>query len=87
MVPAMDQVLVERRDRVVLPTLNRPDRLNAISGSKPGALSVALPVDADPEVRCMVLTGGGRGFCGGLDLVGMPSGDGIEMGVRAGTGR
>jgi enoyl-CoA hydratase/carnithine racemase len=79
----MDQVLVERRDRVAVLTLNRPDRLNAISGIMLRQLSAALlEADADPEVRCIVLTGAGRAFCAGLDLVDQSSGDGLQ-----GTGR
>lgn len=81
----MDQVLVDRRDRAAVLTLNRPDRLNAISGPMLGALSAALlEADADPEVRCIVLTGAGRGFCAGLDLVDTTSGDGLDIGGRAG---
>ena len=46
----MDQVLIERRDRVALLTLNRPDRLNAISGPMLRALSTALlEADADED--------------------------------------
>ena len=86
----MEQVLVERRDRVALLTLNRPDRLNAISGPMLSALSAGLlEADADPEVRCIVLTGAGRGFCAGLDLVDQTEGEGLtgvgrpgELGLR-----
>ena len=75
----MDQVLVERRDRTAVLTLNRPDRLNAITGPMLAALSAALlDADADPDVRCIVLTGAGRGFCAGLDLVDQTSGDGLQ---------
>ena len=50
-------------------TLNRPDRLNAISLPMLVSLSAALrQADADPEVRVIILTGAGRGFCSGLDL-------------------
>jgi enoyl-CoA hydratase/carnithine racemase len=50
-------------------TLNRPDRLNAISLPMLMSLSAALrQADADPEVRVIILTGAGRGFCSGLDL-------------------
>jgi len=50
-------------------TLNRPDRLNAISGPMLESLSAALrQADTDPEVRVIILTGAGRGFCSGLDL-------------------
>lgn len=50
-------------------TLNRPDRMNAISGDMLTGLAKALEsADRDPNVRCIVLTGAGRGFCSGLDL-------------------
>ena len=65
----MSELLVERRDAVAVITLNRPDRLNAISGPMLTALSKALvEADRDQAVRCIVLTGAGRGFCAGLDL-------------------
>lgn len=81
----MDQVLIERRDHVAVLTLNRPDRLNAISGPMLAALSEGLlEADADPGVRCIVLTGAGRGFCAGLDLVDQTTGDGLDIGGRSG---
>lgn len=50
-------------------TLNRPERMNAISGEMLALLSEALlEADRDRDVRCIVLTGAGRGFCAGLDL-------------------
>ncbi len=50
-------------------TLNRPDRLNAISLAMLESFSAALrEADADHEVRVIILTGAGRGFCAGLDL-------------------
>ena len=52
--------------------LNRPDRLNALNLALGRALLEALDaVDADPEVRAVVLTGAGRAFCAGDDLRGM----------------
>ena len=51
-------------------TLDRPERLNAMSLTLIDELHDALDaVDADPEVRVLMLTGAGRGFCAGLDLV------------------
>ena len=51
-------------------TLNRPDRLNAISRDMLDELSrKVVEADKDPEIRCIVLTGSGRGFCSGLDLI------------------
>jgi enoyl-CoA hydratase/carnithine racemase len=63
------EVLVARRGPVAIVTLNRPHRLNAISGSLLVALHGALAALADaPDVRCIVLHGAGRAFCAGDDL-------------------
>ena len=62
-------VLVEVRDRVALITLNRPDRLNALTSGMGAAYARALrEADAGPEIRVAVVTGAGRGFCSGADL-------------------
>ena len=59
-------------------TLNRPDRLNAISGPMLDSFSRALQdADRDREVRAIIITGAGRGFCAGLDLKDLMSGTGI----------
>ncbi len=64
-----DQLLFEHDGHVAVITLNRPDRMNAISGPMLSALSQRLiECQQDPEVRVLVLTGAGRGFCSGLDL-------------------
>ena len=56
-------------DHVATVTLNRPDRLNAISGPMLASFSAAFrEADADRGVRVIILTGAGRGFCSGLDL-------------------
>jgi enoyl-CoA hydratase/carnithine racemase len=74
-------LLVERHESVEVLTLNRPDRLNAISGPMLRDLSAALlAADGDPSVRCIVLTGAGRGFCAGLDLKDQMSGEGLGSG-------
>lgn len=62
-------VLVEVRDRVALITLNRPERLNALTSDMGAAYARALrEADADPGIRVAVVTGAGRGFCSGADL-------------------
>ena len=58
-----------RRDGGVLTiTLNRPDVLNAFNVAMHSAFAAALEEARDPEVRAVVLTGAGRGFCVGQDL-------------------
>lgn len=65
----MPDILLENKDHVATITLNRPDRLNAISREMLNRLSeVLLEFDHDPDVRVILLTGAGRGFCAGLDL-------------------
>lgn len=76
---------MERAGPVAVITLNRPDRLNTISGPMLAQLSASLlEADRDPEVRAVVLTGAGRGFCAGLDLEDQSSGSGLDIGARAG---
>jgi enoyl-CoA hydratase/carnithine racemase len=76
MVLVMSDVLISRREHVATITLNRPDRLNAISGPMLDQLSeLFVACDADPAVRVVVLTGAGRGFCAGLDLQSAGSND------------
>ncbi len=62
-------LLVEKKDRVATITLNRPDRLNALSAELMTELLAALrEVENDGESRAVLLTGAGRGFCSGADL-------------------
>src|ERR1043166_5460128 len=66
----MEQLLIEAiSDGVAMLTLNRPDRLNAISVPITVALLEPLPpLAADPAVGAIVLTGAGRAFCAGGDV-------------------
>ena len=65
-----DELLAERDGGILTLTLNRPERLNAISGPMLSAFSQQLiAANKDPEVRVVIVTGAGRGFCSGLDLV------------------
>jgi len=66
----MTEVLYEVEGHVAVLTLNRPDRLNAITLEMLDALTERLlQAEADPDVRCILLTGAGRAFCAGLDLI------------------
>jgi 2-(1,2-epoxy-1,2-dihydrophenyl)acetyl-CoA isomerase len=59
-------------------TMNRPDARNAMSGAMTSALAEQLAkAELDPAVKCIVLTGAGKGFCAGGDVKGMAArGDG-----------
>jgi enoyl-CoA hydratase/carnithine racemase len=62
-------LLFDISDNIATITLNRPDRLNAISGGMLASFSEALrEADHDRDVRVIILTGAGKGFCAGLDL-------------------
>jgi 2-(1,2-epoxy-1,2-dihydrophenyl)acetyl-CoA isomerase len=64
-----ETIRYEVRDAVAWLTLNRPDSLNALTGelSREAGEAVAAARD-DDSVRCLVITGEGRGFCAGQDL-------------------
>ncbi len=63
------EVLYATADHVATITLNRPERMNTISGPMLRQLTERLlEADADRDVRVIVLTGTGRAFCAGLDL-------------------
>ena len=64
-----DVVLAERRGPVLLLTLNRPDKLNAWNDTLEDRYFDLLDdADADADVRAIVVTGAGRGFCAGADM-------------------
>ena len=72
----MPECLVERDGPVVVVTMNRPERRNALS---PEMLCLMYDawcmVDSTPEVRCAILTGAGGTFCSGADLKAMAAGN------------
>jgi len=66
---AFEQITTEVADGVLTITLNRPERLNAWTGTMGRELREAFDqADADDEVRAIIVTGAGRGFCAGADL-------------------
>ena len=73
-----EDLLGELDSGVLTLTMNRPEARNAMSGDMTAAMSEQLAsAELNPEVRCIVLTGAGKGFCAGGDVKGMAaSGDG-----------
>ena len=67
-----DEVLVARDGAVLNITLNRPDVLNALDEAAQRALADALAQAAGRDIRAVVLTGAGRGFCVGQDVSQFP---------------
>ena len=65
----MPDALIERDGHVMIITMNRPKRMNAISGPMLIRMYDAYEeASADPDVRCIVVTGAGGNFCSGADL-------------------
>jgi enoyl-CoA hydratase len=63
---------IERDGRVVIFTMNRPEKKNALSPDMLAGLVLGYEyVDDEPEVRCAILTGAGGNFCSGMDLTSM----------------
>ncbi|PLX33734.1 MAG: 2-(1,2-epoxy-1,2-dihydrophenyl)acetyl-CoA isomerase [Hyphomicrobiales bacterium] len=64
-----EPLIVERRGGAMILTLNRPEKLNAFNDDMHAALAEALSeAETDPDIRALLLTGAGRGFCAGQDL-------------------
>lgn len=68
------ELLARLEEGVLTATMNRPDARNAMTGAMIAALGDQLGrAENDREVRCVVLTGSGKGFCAGGDVKGMAS--------------
>jgi enoyl-CoA hydratase len=80
-------VLTERRDGVLLITLNRPDARNAVNLAVAEGIAAALDeLDGREELSVGVLTGAGKGFCAGMDLKAFVSGQRPWVGDRGFAG-
>jgi enoyl-CoA hydratase/carnithine racemase len=83
-------ILTARDEGILTITLNRPDRLNAWTGQMQNEIKEAiLKAGDDPEVRCIVVTGAGKGFCAGADMDGLqqisPGGDAARNAISGGN--
>jgi enoyl-CoA hydratase/carnithine racemase len=80
-----EQIRYEVADGVLTITLNRPDRLNAFTETMMNELIAAFDAsDADDDVRAVIVTGAGRGFCAGADLA--KGGETFDWRERAAAG-
>jgi len=80
-------VLTERRDNVLLVTLNRPEARNAVNLALAEGIAAALDeLDADDALAAGVLTGAGSGFCAGMDLKAFVTGERPWAGDRGFAG-
>jgi enoyl-CoA hydratase len=66
-----ETILTEKRGRISVITLNRPEKVNTIRAPMPEEIERAIgQANTDPEVRVIVLQGAGKSFCGGFDFSG-----------------
>jgi enoyl-CoA hydratase len=71
-----EAVLSERRERVLVITINRPDQRNAVNAAVAAGIARALEqLDGDDALSLGVLTGAGKGFCAGMDLKAFVAGE------------
>ncbi|NBC20353.1 MAG: enoyl-CoA hydratase [Alphaproteobacteria bacterium] len=83
-------ILTSTEDGILTVTLNRPDKLNAWTGQMQDEVKDAImAAGEDDSVRCIVVTGAGRGFCAGADMAGLqqisPGGEAAEAATSGGA--
>ncbi len=80
-------VLTERRERILLITINRPDQRNAVNAAVANGIAAALDeLDDDPGLSLGILTGAGKGFSAGMDLKAFVAGESAWAGERGFAG-
>jgi enoyl-CoA hydratase len=80
-------VLTERRERVLVVTINRPDQRNAVNAAVATGIAAAMDeLDGDAELSAGVITGAGKGFCAGMDLKAFVTGERPWAGDRGFAG-
>jgi len=79
----MSKVLYEKGGRIARITLNRPDIMNGIDDDLPRELAAAVArADAEKNIHVMIVTGAGKAFCAGYDLVHYAQGSGRNQAVQ-----
>ena len=82
-----DEILYEVSDQIATITTNRPERYNSLNYEAYRLLSEYMTqADADPEVRVIIWTGNGRGFCTGDDVKELLGEGAAELSRRIATG-
>ncbi len=80
-------ILQERRERVLVITINRPEQRNAVNAAVAAGIASALDtLDGDGELSLGVITGAGGGFCAGMDLKAFVAGESPYAGDRGFAG-
>jgi len=80
-------VLTQRRERVLVIIINRPDQRNAVNSAVAQGIASALDeLDGDEQLFTGVITGAGKGFCAGMDLKAFVAGDSPYVGTRGFAG-
>src|SRR5271165_3250900 len=80
-------VVTERRARVLVVTINRPEQRNAVNGAVAAGIAEALDqLDGEAGLSVGVLTGAGKGFCAGMDLKAFVAGESPHAGDRGFAG-
>lgn len=83
----MSDVLTERRDGVLIATINRPDARNAVNGGVANGMAAAMDeLDGDDDLRVGIVTGAGGYFSAGMDLKAFVSGESPYAGDRGFAG-
>ena len=77
---AQPEVLTEKRDRILIITINRPEARNAVNAAVSHGLAAAMDaLDDDPALAVGVLTGAGGTFCAGMDLKAFARGENVAV--------
>ena len=78
-----ESIIFEKDEHVAIITLNRPEKLNALNQTiRENMLDAIKEVREDDEIRVLVLTGAGRGFCSGVDIGASRSGKNDDIGTQ-----